>query len=45
MRTGNKANAGLNGEYATHVRAWLKKHTSRLRRMYNKRLIRKLLDE
>lgn len=45
MKTGNKFNAFLNGEYARHIKPWLKRHTAHLRRRYHKVLTKKLLDE
>jgi len=45
MRTGNKLNSFLNGEWARHVRYWGKKFTSRKRRTLDKKLIRQLLTE
>jgi len=40
MRKGNKQNAFLNGEWCKHVRHYLKKRTSRLRRIKQKSLIK-----
>lgn len=47
MRTRSliKANSVINGEYAKHVRKWYKKFTSHKRRMKNKKIIKKLLEE
>jgi len=45
MRKGNKQNAGLNGEWAKHVRKWGKKFTASIRRTRNKRIIRDELKE
>jgi uncharacterized membrane protein len=45
MRVGNKLNSYLNGEWAGHVKHWMKKLTSRKRRLIDKKLIRKLLEE
>lgn len=42
IRIGNKQNAFLNGEYAGHVRRFLKRLTARMRRNQGKRLIREL---
>ena len=33
LRVGNKKNSALNGEWAGHVHGWMKKRTSRLRRL------------
>jgi len=40
MRKGNKQNAGLNREWAKHVRKWGKKFTASIRRMRSKKIIR-----
>jgi hypothetical protein len=48
LRVGHKINSWLNGEWAGHVRAWRKKHTSGKRRSWDKKIIReevKLLQE
>ncbi len=45
MKPGNKQNAGLNGEWARHVRAKGKKITSGLRRIRDRKLIQTLLKE
>lgn len=39
MKKGNKLNSYLNGEWAKHVRKWYKRHTSRMRRAYQKKVI------
>jgi hypothetical protein len=39
IRIGNKKNSILNGEWAGHVRAFLKKITSGKRRMQDKKII------
>jgi hypothetical protein len=36
VRPGNKQNAGLNGEWAAHVRRWGKRMTAGLRRAKDK---------
>lgn len=43
IRVGNKQNSFLNGEWAGHVRGWLKRHTSKLRRLSGKKEIREEL--
>jgi hypothetical protein len=45
IRVGNKQNSGLNGEWAGHVRGWLKQATSGLRRLVDKRVISEELKE
>ena len=44
IRTGNKKNSFLNGEWAGHVRRYLKKITSGKRRAEDRKLLRKELD-
>ena len=44
MKTGNKQNAFLNGEWVKHVRPYLKKRTSELRRMKQKELLKEELQ-
>lgn len=45
IRVGNKANSFINGEWAGHVRRWLKKHTASKRRQIDKKIIRNELKE
>jgi len=45
IRVGNKQNSYLNGEWAGHVRGWWKKYTSSIRRMEDKKEIKKGLEE
>jgi hypothetical protein len=45
MRKGNKNNAILNGEWASHVRGKLKRFTSRWRRIESKKEIRRQVSE
>jgi len=40
LRVGNSANAKLNGEWGGHAKKWVKKITSRLRRIQGKNRIR-----
>jgi hypothetical protein len=40
IRVGNKKNSILNGEWAGHVRGFLKKYTSSKRRIEDKRIIK-----
>ena len=42
-QVGNAANSKLNGEWGKHVR-W-KRQTSKLRRLYDKKIIKTLLSE
>lgn len=42
---GNAANAKLNGEWGKHVRGKYKRFTSKLRRLRDKELVKKLLLE
>ena len=44
IRVGNKQNAGLNGEWAGHVRKWGKRFTAGIRRMKSKLIVRKELE-
>lgn len=44
LRVGHAANSKLNGEWAGHVRRWMKKHTASIRRMQDKVIIRKELE-
>lgn len=44
MRKQTKANSGLNGEWAQHVRRWLKKHTAKLRRIESRRILKEQLE-
>jgi len=45
MRKQTKQNSCLNGEWAQHVRRWLKKYTNGQRRANSKEVIRKDLQE
>jgi hypothetical protein len=45
IRKGNKQNAFLNGEWAAHMRADGKKFTARIRRMVDKIVIKKEINE
>lgn len=45
IRVGNKLNSFLNGEYAGHVRRKWKKLTSGIRRSWDKKEIKKRLEE
>ena len=36
LRVGNKENSGINGEYAGHVRGFMKRFTSKKRRKLGK---------
>ena len=38
-----RANSSLNGEWCSHAKKWLKKRTSGLRRLYDKKIIREEL--
>jgi hypothetical protein len=40
LRVGNKQNSFLNGEWAGHVRWWLKRQTAKKRRRKGKREIK-----
>lgn len=44
-RRGNKENAFLNGEWATHVRHWGKRLTRHLRRAADRKVIKNELNE
>lgn len=44
MKKGNKQNAGLNGEWAAHVKWFGKRLTAGIRRMRNKQIIREELN-
>lgn len=37
LRVGNKENSGINGEYAGHVRRFMKRFTSKKRRKLGKK--------
>jgi len=41
LRVGHKENSAINGEYAGHVRGWLKRFTSKKRRRLGKEDINK----
>ena len=45
MKKQTKQNSYLNGEWAQHVRRWLKKHTNGQRRANSKEIIRRDLKE
>lgn len=45
MRKGNKQNAGLNGEWASHMRRWGKFFTAKLRRTVDKKIIKKEVND
>lgn len=45
IRKGNKENALLNGEWGKHVRKWMKKFTSSVRRTKNKKILNNSLKE
>ena len=45
LRVGNKENSHLNGEWAGHVRGFMKRFTSKRRRNVGKKEIRKRLEE
>lgn len=45
VRPGNKRNSALNGEFVTHARRFLKKSTSRLRRLVDKKEITNGIQE
>ncbi len=40
-----KQNMSINGEWAQHVREWWKKYTSHKRRMRDKEIIKKEINE
>jgi len=44
LRVGHKQNSFINGEWAGHVRRWMKQYTSGKRRAISKRLIKKELN-
>ncbi len=44
IRPGHKQNSFLNGEWGKHVRGFLKKHTSGVRRMRDRMIIKKELE-
>lgn len=44
LRVGHAANSKLNGEWAGHVRRWMKKVTSGKRRIKDKQIIRKEIE-
>jgi hypothetical protein len=44
IRIGNKQNSILNGEWAGHVRRFMKRITSGKRRMQDKSIIKKIKD-
>jgi hypothetical protein len=43
-RVGNKQNSVLNGEWAIHVKKWMKRMTAHIRRNEGKKEIRKELN-
>lgn len=43
LRVGNKQNSFLNGEWAKHMRSGGKRFTSKVRRMFDKKVIREEL--
>lgn len=43
LRVGNKQNSFLNGEWAKHMRRGGKRFTSKIRRMFDKKVIREEL--
>jgi hypothetical protein len=45
IRIGNKQNSILNGEWAGHVRRFMKRITSGKRRMEDKEIIKKVKEE
>jgi len=45
IRVGNKQNSWLNGEWASHVRGWWKRHTSKRRRKEDKKIIKREKEE
>lgn len=45
VRKGNAENAKINGEWGAHIKAWFKRVTSGKRRMQDKLIIRKELEE
>lgn len=45
VRVGNKRNSVLNGEWAGHVRKWMKRVTSGIRRQDDKKVIRKEIED
>lgn len=44
LRTGNKENSHLNGEWGHHVRKFMKRFTSKRRRNEGKKMINKNLN-
>lgn len=44
IRVGNKKNSGLNNQWAGHVRGWMKKLTSSLRRLDGKKEVKDRLE-
>lgn len=44
LKVGNKQNSFLNGEWAKHMRSGGKKFTSKIRRLFDKKLIREELN-
>lgn len=45
LRVGHKENSRLNGEWAGHVRGFMKRFTSKRRRNDSKKIIKKMLDD
>ena len=45
LRVGHKENSRLNGEWAGHVRGFMKRFTSKRRRNDGKKIIKQQLDD